>query len=245
MSYLLNKKKQKIAYRSIKGKSPGLVFIHGLNSDMNGLKAVRIENYARKNKLAFICFDCRGHGSSFGRFENFTISDWKKDLLDIIDNLTKGPQILIGSSLGGWLMILAAKARSKKIVGLIGLAAAPDFGKALFKNLNTKNKKEIKQKGLTKYIGSSGTSHILTNNFFVHAEKNNILHKSFEFKKPIILFHGTKDSVVDINIPKKLMEITTGDNVQVIYLKSSDHRLSTLSDLIAIENGINNIRALL
>ena len=141
MSYLLNSKNQRIAYKRIHGKSPGLIFIHGLNSDMNGLKAKRVEKYARKNKLAFIRFDCRGHGNSFGSFENFTISDWKKDLLDIIDNLTKGPQILIGSSLGGWLMILAAKSRSKKIVGLIGLATAPDFGKALFENLNTKNKK--------------------------------------------------------------------------------------------------------
>ena len=245
MSYLINKKNQKIAYKMIKGGGPGIVFVHGLKSDMNGLKALSIEKYAKKNYLSFLRFDFRGNGKSDGKFEDFSISEWKDDLILIIDKLTKGPQILIGSSLGGWLMILAAKARSKKIVGLIGLAAAPDFGKALFENLNTKNKKEIKQKGLTKYIGSSGTSHILTNNFFVHAEKNNILHKSFEFKKPIILFHGTKDSVVDINIPKKLMGITTGDNVQVIYLKSSDHRLSTLSDLIAIENGINNIRALL
>ena len=98
---------------------------------------------------------------------------------------------------------------------------------------------------MTNYIGSSGTLHILTNNFFIQAEKNNILEKSFKFNKPIILFHGTKDSVVDINMPKKIMEITTCDNVQIIYLKSSDHRLSKPSDLIAIENGINNIRALL
>ena len=244
MSYLLNKKKQKIAYKRIKGRSPGLVFIHGLNSDMNGLKAIRVEKYARKNKLAFIRFDCRGHGNSFGNFENFTISDWKKDLLDIIDNLIKGPQILIGSSMGGWLMILAAKSRPKKIVGLMGLAAAIDFGKDLFENLNTKNKKEIKQKGITRYT-SSGFSYLLTNNFFVQAEKNKILEKSFKFKKPIILLHGTKDDVVGINMPKKIMEVASGDNVQVIYLKSSDHRLSSPSDLISIDNGINNIRALL
>jgi len=88
MGYLLNKQKHKIAYKRIIGKSPGLVFIHGLNSDMNGLKAISAEKYARKNKLAFIRFDCRGHGNSFGNFEDFTISDWKKDLLDVIDNLT-------------------------------------------------------------------------------------------------------------------------------------------------------------
>ena len=101
MSYFINKKNQKIAYKRIKGKSPGIVFIHGLNSNMEGKKAIFIEKYAKINKLSFIRFDCRGHGKSSGNFEDFTISDWKKDLFDIIDNLTKGPQILIGSSMGG------------------------------------------------------------------------------------------------------------------------------------------------
>jgi alpha-beta hydrolase superfamily lysophospholipase len=92
-----------------------------------------------------------GHGKSEGKFEEFTISDWRKDLLDIIDNIAKGPQILIGSSMGGWLMMLAAKARPKRIKGMIGLAAAPDFGKDLYNNLNKKNKREITSKGITKY----------------------------------------------------------------------------------------------
>ena len=115
MSYLINKKNQKIAYKMSKGRSPGIIFIHGLNSNMNGLKALSIEKYAKKNKLSFVRFDFRGNGKSDGKFENFTISEWKEDLIYIIDSLTKGPQILIGSSLGGWLMTLAAKARPKKI----------------------------------------------------------------------------------------------------------------------------------
>ena len=73
MKYFTNKKNQNIAYKAVKGKSPGLVFIHGLNSDMNGLKAQSLENYAKKNNLSFIRFDCRGHGKSFGKFEDFTI----------------------------------------------------------------------------------------------------------------------------------------------------------------------------
>jgi len=143
MSYLINKKNQKIAYKMIKGKSPGIIFIHGLNSDMNGLKAQSIEKYAKKNRLSFIRFDCRGHGKSYGKFEDFTISEWKEDLINIIDNLTTGPQILIGSSMGGWLMTLTAKARTGRIIGLIGLAAAIDFGKNFYNNLNKKNKNEL------------------------------------------------------------------------------------------------------
>ena len=119
MAFFKNKLNQKIAYKYFKGKSPGIIFIHGLSSDMEGKKALSIQKYARKKELSFLRFDCRGHGKSYGVFHNFTITDWKNDLLDMIDNITMGPQILIGSSLGGWLMMLAAKSRKSKIVGLI------------------------------------------------------------------------------------------------------------------------------
>ena len=242
MSYLFNKNKQKIAYKMIKGKSPGIIFIHGLNSDMNGLKAVTIEKYAKKNKLSFIRFDCRGHGKSDGKFEDFTISDWKDDLIYIIDQLTNTPQILIGSSMGGWLMILAAKARPGKVVGLIGLAAALDFGQNLYNNLSNKNKKEIKKKEITKY-SSFGSSYFLTLKFFIEAKKNNVLNKFFKYKKPLILIHGLKDEVVKPNMAQKIMDKTTGGNIQIIYLKSSDHRLSKTEDLKIIKNSIDSIRS--
>ena len=230
--------------RTTKGKSPGIIFIHGLNSDMQGLKAISIEKYAKNMKLAFVRFDCRGHGKSFGKFENFTISDWKEDILDIVDKLTKGPQILIGSSMGGWLMILAAKSRPKKIVGLIGLAAVTDFGRSLYKNFSKKNKNEIKEKGKTKY-SSYGFSYTLTNKFFIEAKKNNVLNKTFKFKKPLILIQGIKDNAVHTDMPKKIMKITNSKNVQILYLKSSDHRLSKTVDLLTINNAIGNILSLI
>jgi len=244
MSYLINKKNQKIAYKTIKGKSPGIVFIHGLNSDMNGLKALNTEKYAKKNKLSFVRFDCRGHGKSSGRFEDFTISDWKDDLLYVIDKLTNGPQILIGSSMGGWLMMLASQSRPKKIIGLIGLAAATDFGDDLYKNLTIKNKKDLKKEGITKYK-TYGLSYFLTSKFFIDAKKNNILNKPLHFKNPIILIHGLSDKVVNSNVPKKIMEISTCKNFHILYLKSSNHRLSEANDLITINNTIDNIRSLI
>ena len=241
MSYLINKKNQKIAYKMIKGKSPGIIFIHGLNSDMNGLKAQSVEKYAKKNRLSFIRFDCRGHGKSYGKFEDFTISEWKEDLINIIDNLTTGPQILIGSSMGGWLMTLTAKARPGRIIGLIGLAAAIDFGKNFYNNLNKKNKNEIKRNGITK-ISSHGFSYFLKSKFFTEAKKNNILTKPFRYKKPLILIHGLKDDIVSPDMPKKIMNNTSGNNVQIIYLKSSDHRLSKPEDLTTIDSAIDSIR---
>jgi len=244
MSYLINKKNQKIAYKSSKAESPGIIFIHGLNSDMEGLKAKYISKYAKKNNLSFIRFDCRGHGKSFGKFEDFTLSDWKEDLINIIDKLTKGPQILIGSSMGGWLMSLAAKARPKRIAGLIGLAATTDFGNNLYKNLSLKNKKELKIKGFTKYT-SYKFSYTLKKNFFIDAKKNNILQKPFKFNKPIILIHGLMDDVVNVNIPKKIMKVINSSNIQLILLKKSDHRLSKPTDLTVIKNSINNLREMI
>ena len=241
MPFYRNKQNHKIAYKSLKGKGLGIIFIHGLNSDMNGAKALTVEKYARKNKLNFIRFDCRGHGKSEGKFEEFTISDWKKDLLDIIDNIAKGPQILIGSSMGGWLMMLAAKARPKRIKGMIGLAAAPDFGKNLYNNLNKKNKREITSKGITKYT-SYGFSYYLTKKFFIEAEKNRILKKPLHFTKPLILIHGLKDNVVKEDVPRKILNKVTGKNVNIIYLKESDHRLSSDTDLKVIISFISYIK---
>ena len=244
MAYYINNFNQKIAYKYTKGKSPGIIFVHGLNSDMQGIKALSIEKYAKKNKLSFLRFDCRGHGKSFGKFENFTISDWKKDLIDLLDNITKGPQIMVGSSMGGWLMMLAAKARKNKVCGLLGLAAATDFGRSMYSDLPQKSKKEIQNKGLTK-IKSYDFSYILTKKFFREAKKNNILNKPFKFNKPIILIHGLKDDVVSHKIPQKIMNNTTSKNVQVHYLKSSDHRLSSEEDLRSITKAIDTIRILI
>ena len=244
MFYLINKQHQKIAYKKIIGKRPGIIFIHGLNSDMNGQKAISIQKYAKKNSLNFIRFDCRGHGKSDGKFEDFTISDWKKDLFDIIDNFTKGPQILIGSSMGGWLMLLAAKSKKRKISGLIGLASAADFGKDLFNSLSIKNKQDIKIKGITKYT-YKGFAYYLTKDFFIHCTKNKILNKKINFNKPVILIHGNKDNIVKDTMPIKIMKKLSGQNIQIKFLKSSDHSLSNSNDLINIKNSLDNIRELI
>ena len=146
--------------------------------------------------------------------------------------------------MGSWLMTLAAKTRPNKIAGLIGLAAAADFGKNFYNNLSKKNKREIKKNGITK-ISSNGLSYFLKSKFFTEAKKNNILNQPFKFKKPFILIHGLKDDVVSHNMPKKIMNNTSGNNIQIIYLKSSDHRLSKPTDLLVINNAIGNIVSLI
>ena len=241
MTYILNNKNQKIYYKKTIGKKPGIIFIHGLNSDMNGKKAISIEKYAKKNNLNYIRFDCRGHGKSDGKFEDFTISDWKKDVLQIIDKVAKGPQILVGSSMGGWLMFLVAKSRPKRIKAMIGLAAAPDYIDDLYKSLSKRKKNEISKKGIIKYI-SNGFSYFIKKKFIIDARKNKILNKKFNFKKPIILIHGLKDKVVSKKVPQLILKKISSNLISIIYLKNSDHRLSNNYDLKIINESIESIR---
>ncbi len=240
MPYFINKKKERIRYKSIKGKVPGIIFIHGLNSDMSGQKALSIERFARKNKLSFIRFECRGHGKSDGKFEDFTISDWKKDLLDIIDNIAKGPQILVGSSMGGWLMFLAAKARPSRVTGMVGLAAAPDYIDDFYNNLPVKKRKELNNKGFIKY-SSYGFSYLVKKKYILNGRENKILNKEFKWNKPLILIQGLKDNVVKPNLPEKIIKKIKGNQIQIKLLKNSDHRLSKPFDLKVINEAVDSI----
>lgn len=121
----------RIAYHRSEGTLPGVVFLGGFMSDMGGTKAVALESHCRAAGRAFLRFDYQGHGESSGAFVDGCIGDWSNDAIAAIDALTDGPQILVGSSMGGWIMLLAALARPQRIAGLIGLAAAPDFTEAL------------------------------------------------------------------------------------------------------------------
>src|ERR1700690_2709940 len=109
-----------IAYRRLAGGGPGIVFLGGFRSDMTGTKALFLEDYCRRRGRAYVRFDYFGHGASSGDFADGTVSRWRDDSVAVIDSLTEGPQILIGSSMGGWIMVLAALARPERIAGLVG-----------------------------------------------------------------------------------------------------------------------------
>lgn len=244
MTYYINNLNQKITYKYIKGKSPGIIFIHGLNSDMQGEKALSIQKFAKRKGLAFLRFDCRGHGKSYGKFENFTILDWRKDLLDMLDHIAKGPQILIGSSMGGFLMMLVTKKRKSRIAGLIGLAPAADFTTYLFKDLPKRVQKEINKKGVSK-IKKWNYKYTFTKKFFDDGNKNLVLKNNFSFNKPVILIHGLKDKDVSPDISLEILKVISSHNVQIRYLKNSGHRLSSKAELKTIHNAIDNILELI
>ena len=244
MPFFKNNLNQEIAYKYIKGKSPGIIFIHGLNSDMQGKKAISIQKYAKLKGLSFLRFDCRGHGKSYGKFENFTILDWRKDLLDMLDYITKGPQILIGSSMGGFLMMLATKKRKSRIAGLIGLAPAADFTTYLFKELPKRVQKEINKRGISK-IRKWNYNYTFTKQFFQDGNNNLVLKNNFSFNRPVILIHGLKDKDVSPNISQKILKVISSNSIQIRYLKNSGHRLSSHAELKTIHNAIDNILELI
>src|SRR5580698_1180947 len=137
-----------IAYHRFAGAEPGIVFLGGFRSDMTGTKALFLEDYCRQRGRAYVRFDYFAHGQSSGDFADGTISRWRDDAIAVIDSLTEGPQILVGSSMGGWIMTLAALARPERVAALVGIAAAPDFTTDLLpQRLSEAQRRTLREEG--------------------------------------------------------------------------------------------------
>lgn len=132
--YFESNQGRKIAYNRTQGASPGVVFLGGFKSNMEGTKALYLEEWAQREGRSFLRFDYSGHGESSGRFEDGTISDWRDDAASAITELTTGRQLLVGSSMGGWIALLLAVEMPDDIEGLVTIAAAPDFTERGFWN---------------------------------------------------------------------------------------------------------------
>src|SRR6185369_11930132 len=141
-SYLKLKNGGRIAYNKTEGAAPGVIFLGGFRSDMSGVKALALENFCKKNGRAFLRYDYEGHGESSGKFEEGTIGKWKDNALQVLTKLTEGRQILVGSSMGGWIALLLAKQKPRRVAGIVGIAAAPDFTEDLL--LGKMKKSQIK-----------------------------------------------------------------------------------------------------
>jgi pimeloyl-ACP methyl ester carboxylesterase len=222
-----------IAYRRSPGKNPGLVFIHGLRSDMNGNKALALEAHCRETGRAFLCFDLTGHGKSSGAFEDGTIGAWAADVVAAIDELTEGPQILVGSSLGGWLMLLAALARPGRVAGLMGLAAAPDFTEDLiYAAFSDAQKKELSERGRVLIDDCYGEQpYAISRGLIEEARDHLLLRGPIGIAAPTLLIQGQRDEDVPWQTAVTLADRLVSSNVRVVLHKSGNHRLSNLEDL--------------
>ncbi|XP_041529121.1 palmitoyl-protein thioesterase ABHD10, mitochondrial [Microtus oregoni] len=222
-----------LAYKKLKGKTPGIIFIPGYLSDMNGKKALAIEEFCRSLGHACIRFDYSGIGNSDGNLAECTVGKWRKDVLSILDDVAEGPQILVGSSLGGWLMLHAAIARPEKVAALIGIATAADGLVTQFRALSVEAQKEIEVKGewtLPSIYNEEGFYHV-PYSFIKEAEHHCLLHSPIPVTCPVRLLHGMKDDIMPWHTSLQVADRIVGPDVDVILRKNSDHRMKEKADI--------------
>ncbi|HEX5452884.1 MAG TPA: alpha/beta hydrolase [Stellaceae bacterium] len=222
-----------IAYHRLAGTPPGIVFLGGFRSDMTGTKALFLEDYCRRRGRAFVRFDYFGHGQSSGDFAHGTIGRWRDDAIAVIDSLTEGEQVLVGSSMGGWIMLLAALARPERVAALVGIAAAPDFTEELlWPRLDPAQRRAVIEEGgvaLPSEFDPAG--YLYTKALIEDGRHHLLLGGPIPLAMPVRLFHGLADPSVPWQLSLRLAERLTGRDVAVTLVKDAGHRLSEPADL--------------
>ena len=219
------------------GAGPTVVFLPGYASDMTGTKAVALEAWAKAGGRAFVRFDYRGCGADSASFEDYTLEDWRDDAIAVIDSL-QGPVVLVGSSMGGWLMLLAALARRPRIVGLVGIAAAPDFTQWGF---DESQRAMLKRDGRLLEPSEYGAPLVTTRGFWAAGQRQLLLDAEIAIDCPVRLLQGQADPEVPWENALRLAEALRSDDVQVTLVKDGDHRLSRAPDLALIVAAVEGL----
>lgn len=220
---------RRIAFRHTAGSGPTLVFLPGYMSDMAGSKASALFTAAQARSRACLLLDYSGCGESAGDFSEGTFTRWREEVLALIDACVEGQVLLVGSSMGGWLMLLVGEALGDRLAGLIGIAAAPDFTRWGY----TPDQRQALAKGETIYednpYGPEPTPTYAR--FFADAEAQLRLDTEIALSCPARLLHGQRDADVPWETSLKLAQALRSDDVQVALIKDGDHRLSRESDI--------------
>jgi len=222
---------------------PTVIFLHGLMSDMEGGKAIQLAAHAELNGFSFLRFDMFGHGQSSGAFTDGCVGRWRDDTLAVIDTLTDGPLILVGSSMGGWVMLLAALARPERIKALIGIAPAPDFTEDTIRPAMTpEDVRTFEREGLVHLEDDDGTypvSRILMED----GAQNLLLRAPIPFTGPVRILQGMQDTSVPWRTALTLADRLESDDVTVTLVKDGDHRLSRTQDLLLLTRTLDALMA--
>ncbi|HEX8380913.1 MAG TPA: alpha/beta hydrolase [Allosphingosinicella sp.] len=219
---------RRLAFRHRRGRGPTIVFLPGYMSDMDGGKASALDGWAEAQGRAMLRFDYAGCGLSEGDFESQTLALWLEDSLATIDSVG-GPVVLVGSSMGGWLMLLAALARPGRVAGLVGIAAAPDFTGWGF---DEAQKRVIREAGRLEEPSPYGEApYVTTRAFWESGEALKLLGGEIAVGCPVRLLHGLDDADVPWRISLQLTERLRSCDVRATLVKGGDHRLSRPSDI--------------
>ncbi len=227
-----------LAHHFTPGDGPAILFLPGYASDMAGTKALAIEDWARAEGRAFMRFDYRGCGASPGDFAAMTLDDWLADAVAMIDRLA-GPVVLIGSSMGGWLMLRAALARPERVAALIGIAAAPDFTDWGFSETE---RAVLARDGRLLRLSPYGPEPTLYTRALVESgARHRLLDGPIALDMPVRLLHGMADDDVPHRVALSLAERLRGGDVQLLLIKDGDHRLSRAADIARIIRTVEEI----
>ena len=229
----------RIAFRVTEGEGPTIVFLPGYASDMSGTKALALEAWAKERGRAFVRFDYRGCGESEGAFEDYTMADWRDDALLVVDQVAKGPVVLVGSSMGGWIALLVAKARPERVTALVGIAPAPDFTDWGFSQAD---KMTLLTDGrLEKPSPYSDQPTVTTRAFWTAGEANRLMHGAIPLRVPVRIVQGMRDPDVPWERSARLAQLIEGDDVQCWLVKDGDHRLSREQDVAMIIRAVEEV----
>jgi len=232
-----------LAYHRSPGASPGVVFLGGFTSDMTGIKATTLERWCRGRGQAFIRFDYSGHGASSGQFADGTIGRWAGEALAVLDQLTEGSQILVGSSMGAWIMLLAALARPERIAALLGLACAVDFPRyLLWERLDDHLRERLRRERVISLPSPYGEPYIIALNLIEEAEQHRLLDRpGLPVNCPVRLIHGMSDADVPWRISLQVAERLTSADVRLLLIKDGEHTLSREKDLLLLTRTLGDL----
>jgi pimeloyl-ACP methyl ester carboxylesterase len=221
-----------LAWIGLDGRDPTIVFLPGFRSDMTGDKATALAAFCAERGLKMLRFDYSGHGASSGDFLDGTIGAWVADALAAIDALTSGPLVLVGSSMGGWIALLAAMARPERTAGLVGVAAAPDFTQRLMWDAMTPAQHAaLERDGVLHVPSPYGVPTPITLKLIHEGADHLVLTAPMPIHCPMRLLHGQADPDVPWELALRIAERVETSDVRVILVKDGDHRLSRPADL--------------
>ncbi len=224
-----------LAWSAQAGRGPTIVFLPGFRSDMSGDKATGLAEFAAARGQAMLRFDYSGHGASGGDFLQGCIGDWAADTLTVIDHLTSGPIILVGSSMGGWIALLTAMARPERVAALVGIAAAPDFTQRLmWDSMAPTERVTLLRDGVLHVPSQYGDPTPITQRLIEDGRKHLILDAPIPFTGPVRLLHGQADPDVPWELALKIAGAVVSTDVAVTLIKDGDHRLSRPQDLAVL-----------
>ncbi len=243
--FLTTAQGRRIAFHHTPGRGPGVVFLGGFRSDMTGTKALHLQAWAEREGRGFLRLDYSGHGASSGEFLDGCIGDWAEDAVAAISALTTGPQVLVGSSMGGWIALLVCRALPARVAGLVGIAAAPDFTEdSMWAGFDGAQRAALLAEGRVDLASDySDAPYVIARRLIEDGRSHLVLRQPLRLGMPVRLLQGTADTDVPPAVALRLLEHAEGGDIRLTLVKGADHRFSDPDCLALIEAALAEVLA--